>query len=150
MGERSQDPKNEKEYRYTYQDALLCVVYQCFDHCSMVHGEEYGRGGRRHGNYRNHPTPRILWHWNPLQGGSFSPSHIPSHCAVLIHAQEDFHSFHWSIVFLAMGGIALGKATLSSGLLDDLDGLLERLVEGLGLYSILVIFSVIALVIATL
>jgi phosphate transporter len=44
----------------------------------------------------------------------------------------------------------LGKATLSSGLLDDLDGLLERLVEGLGLYSILVIFSVIALVIATL
>lgn len=64
--------------------------------------------------------------------------------------QEDFHSFHWSIVFLAMGGIALGKATLSSGLLDDLDGLLERLVEGLGLYSILVVFSLIALVIATL
>jgi phosphate transporter len=62
----------------------------------------------------------------------------------------DFHSFHWSIVFLAMGGIALGKATLSSGLLDDLDGLLERLVEGLGLYSILVLFSLIALVIATL
>lgn len=49
-----------------------------------------------------------------------------------------------------MGGIALGKATLSSGLLDDLDGLIERLVEGLGLYSILVIFSLIALVVATL
>jgi phosphate transporter len=49
-----------------------------------------------------------------------------------------------------MGGIALGKATLSSGLLDDLDGLLERMVEGLGLYSILVVFSLIALVIATL
>lgn len=64
--------------------------------------------------------------------------------------QEDFHSFHWSIVFLAMGGIALGKATLSSGLLDDLNELLERLVEGLGLYSILVVFSLIALVIATL
>ena len=64
--------------------------------------------------------------------------------------QEDFHSFHWSIVFLAMGGIALGKATLSSGLLDDLDRVLEGLVEGLGLYSILIVFSVIALVIATL
>lgn len=49
-----------------------------------------------------------------------------------------------------MGGIALGKATLSSGLLDDLDHVLERLVEGLGLYSILVVFAVLALVVATL
>jgi phosphate transporter len=49
-----------------------------------------------------------------------------------------------------MGGIALGKATLSSGLLDDLDRVLENLVEGLGLYSILAIFSGLALVIATL
>ena len=49
-----------------------------------------------------------------------------------------------------MGGIALGKATLSSGLLDDLDRVLEGLVEGMGLYSILIIFSLIALVIATL
>jgi phosphate transporter len=64
--------------------------------------------------------------------------------------QEDFHSFHWSIVFLAMGGIALGKATLSSGLLDDLDEVLERMVAGLGLYSILIIFAGLALVIATL
>ena len=64
--------------------------------------------------------------------------------------QEDFHSFHWSIVFLAMGGIALGKATLSSGLLDDLDRVLEHVVEGLGLYSILMVFSLLALVIATL
>ncbi|ORX38546.1 SPX domain-domain-containing protein [Kockovaella imperatae] len=66
-----------------------------------------------------------------------------------ILSKEDFHSFHWSIVFLAMGGIALGKATLSSGLLDDLDRVLEKLVEGMGLYSILIIFSIIALVIAT-
>lgn len=64
--------------------------------------------------------------------------------------QEDFHSFHWSIVFLAMGGIALGKATLSSGLLDMLNNLLKRLVEGMGLYSILIVFSMLALVIATL
>lgn len=49
-----------------------------------------------------------------------------------------------------MGGIALGKATLSSGLLDDLDGLLERIVDGMGLYSILAVFSVLSLVIATL
>ena len=49
-----------------------------------------------------------------------------------------------------MGGIALGKATLSSGLLDDLDRVLEHLVEGLGLYGILLVFSVLSLVIATL
>jgi phosphate transporter len=53
-------------------------------------------------------------------------------------------------VFLAMGGIALGKATLSSGLLDDLDHLLERVVDGLGLYSILAVFCGLSLVIATL
>ncbi|OCF37916.1 phosphate transporter [Kwoniella heveanensis BCC8398] len=66
-----------------------------------------------------------------------------------ILSKEDFHSFHWSIVFLAMGGVALGKATLSSGLLDALDLVLERMVEGLGLYSILIVFSLLALVIAT-
>lgn len=49
-----------------------------------------------------------------------------------------------------MGGVALGKATLSSGLLDMLNSLLEGLVEGMGLYSILIVFSVLALVIATL
>jgi phosphate transporter len=49
-----------------------------------------------------------------------------------------------------MGGIALGKATLSSGLLDDLDKVLENLVDGMGLYSILVVFSGLSLVIATL
>ncbi|WWC90734.1 uncharacterized protein L201_005671 [Kwoniella dendrophila CBS 6074] len=66
-----------------------------------------------------------------------------------ILSKEDFHSFHWSIVFLAMGGVALGKATLSSGLLDVLDEVLERLVQGLSLYSILIAFSLLALVIAT-
>jgi phosphate transporter len=49
-----------------------------------------------------------------------------------------------------MGGIALGKAVLSSGLLDALNVVLESFVEGMGLYKILVIFSAIALVIATL
>ena len=75
--------------------------------------------------------------------------HFPCTKRLLIH-QDDFHSFHWSIVFLAMGGIALGKATLSSGLLDDLDRVLESTVEGMGLYGILIVFSAISLVIATL
>lgn len=64
--------------------------------------------------------------------------------------KEDFHDFQWPIVFLAMGGIALGKAVLSSGLLESMDQFLVRLVDGMGLYSILVIFCLIALVVATL
>ena len=53
-------------------------------------------------------------------------------------------------MFLAMGGIALGKAVLSSGLLDSLDHVLEELVHGMSLYSVLMVFSLIALVVATL
>lgn len=67
-----------------------------------------------------------------------------------ILSKDDFHHFHWSIVFLAMGGIALGKSVLSSGLLDDLDRVLESTVDGMGLYKILLFFSIIALVVATL
>lgn len=49
-----------------------------------------------------------------------------------------------------MGGIALGKTVLSSGLLDDLNRVLENAVEGKSLYTVLMFFSGIALVIATL
>jgi phosphate transporter len=64
--------------------------------------------------------------------------------------KEDFHDFQWPIVFLAMGGVALGKAVLSSGLLEEMDHVLIRFVSGMGLYSLLVVFAGIALVIATL
>lgn len=63
--------------------------------------------------------------------------------------KEDFHDFQWPIVFLAMGGIALGKAVLSSGLLESMDKSLVRLVEGMSLYKILVVFCSISLVVAT-
>lgn len=64
--------------------------------------------------------------------------------------QQDFHAFQWSIVFIAMSGSALGRAVLSSGLLDDLDKGLESFVEGMGLYTVLIIFAAISLVVATL
>jgi phosphate transporter len=64
--------------------------------------------------------------------------------------KEDFHDFQWPIVFLAMGGVSLGKAVLSSGLLESMDHVLVKLVDGLSLYSLLVVFSGIALVISTL
>ncbi|SCV74838.1 BQ2448_7867 [Microbotryum intermedium] len=64
--------------------------------------------------------------------------------------KADFDHSPWSIVILAMGGISLGKAVLSSGLLDDLDQIVEDLVLGLDIWPILALFSVIVLVIATL
>ncbi|MCO5567918.1 hypothetical protein L7F22_021614 [Adiantum nelumboides] len=46
-----------------------------------------------------------------------------------ILTKEDFNNFLWTIVFLAMGGIALGKAVTSSGLLASLDELIQELVK---------------------
>lgn len=63
--------------------------------------------------------------------------------------KADFDHSPWSIVVLAMGGISLGKAVLSSGLLDDLDAVVERLVLGLDVWPILALFAAIVLVIAT-
>lgn len=52
----------------------------------------------------------------------------------------------WTIVFLAMGGIALGKGVMSSGLLDVFDGAIRDLVDGFSLYSVVMILSPIVLV----
>jgi hypothetical protein len=52
----------------------------------------------------------------------------------------------WTIVFLAMGGIALGKGAQSSGLLDVMDAIIRELVTGLSLYSVVLILSPVVLV----
>lgn len=49
-----------------------------------------------------------------------------------------------------MSGSALGRAVLSSGLLDDLDRVLEKAVEGMGLFTVVLVFASISLVVATL
>jgi len=59
-------------------------------------------------------------------------------------------SFHWSIVFIAMGGSALGKAVLSSGLLDDLDSAIEGPLSGLSLWQVLACFALVVMVVSTL
>ncbi|CUA70486.1 putative transporter C3B8,04c [Schizosaccharomyces pombe 972h-] [Rhizoctonia solani] len=63
--------------------------------------------------------------------------------------KEDFEQFLWTIVFLAMGGIALGKAVVSSGLLVTVDDGVRRLVEGLALYEIVLVLSIVVLIIST-
>ncbi|KAI5820590.1 SPX domain-containing protein [Pyronema omphalodes] len=66
-----------------------------------------------------------------------------------ILTKEDFNNFLWTIIILAAGGLSLGKAVNSSGLLQTIAGNIKVMVEGHSLYTILVIFCLMVLVIAT-
>ena len=55
----------------------------------------------------------------------------------------------WSVVFLAMGGIALGKGVTSSGLLDKMDILIRGLVEGRSEFGVVVVLTIVILVSCT-
>jgi hypothetical protein len=63
--------------------------------------------------------------------------------------KEDFNNFLWTIIILAAGGLALGKAVNSSGLLRTIAVSITSRVEGLGLYSVLVVFAALIGVVAT-
>jgi len=52
----------------------------------------------------------------------------------------------WTIVFLAMGGIALGQGVMSSGLLEVVDVILRDMIDGFELYTVVLIFSPVVLV----
>ncbi|KAG1767916.1 SPX domain-containing protein [Suillus occidentalis] len=56
--------------------------------------------------------------------------------------KDDFEQFAWTIVFLAMGGIALGKGVTSSGLMVTMDG-------GLSLYTVVLVLSPVVLIVST-
>ncbi|KAF9878491.1 SPX domain-containing protein [Colletotrichum karsti] len=66
-----------------------------------------------------------------------------------ILTKEDFNNFPWTIIILAAGGLALGKAVKSSGLLHTIAGVVTKEVEGMSLYVVLVVFSSLILIIAT-
>ncbi|KAI5122725.1 hypothetical protein M0805_009810 [Coniferiporia weirii] len=63
--------------------------------------------------------------------------------------KDDFEQFLWTIVFLAMGGIALGKGVSSSGLLNILGDSIKNLVGGLSLPAVVMVLTFIVLVIST-
>jgi len=66
-----------------------------------------------------------------------------------ILTKEDFNNFLWTIIVLAAGGLSLGKAVASSGLLHTIANRITDQVEGMSLYSVLVVFSILILVFAT-
>jgi len=62
---------------------------------------------------------------------------------------DDLNNFPWSIVLLAMGGLALGKAVSSSGLLKTIAMALQRKIDHFDVFVILLIFGALVLVFAT-
>jgi len=63
--------------------------------------------------------------------------------------KDDFEQFMWTIVFLAMGGIALGHGVMSSGLLEIVDIILRNMLDGFSLYAVVLILSPVVLIIST-
>jgi len=66
-----------------------------------------------------------------------------------ILTKEDFNNFPWTIIILAAGGLSLGKAVNSSGLLHTFAESITAQVQDFSLYGILLVFSSLTLVIAT-
>ncbi|CEP12744.1 hypothetical protein [Parasitella parasitica] len=64
-------------------------------------------------------------------------------------SKSDLNNFLWSVVTLAQGGMALGYAVSSSGLLDVIGHQIAGNVNGLPVLSIIFIFGMLVLVFAT-
>jgi len=66
-----------------------------------------------------------------------------------ILTKEDFNNFLWTIIILAAGGLALGKAVNSSGLLTTIAVGITQRVQGLSLYAVTCVFCALITVVAT-
>lgn len=66
-----------------------------------------------------------------------------------ILTKDEFNNFLWNVIILAMGGIALGKAVDSSGLLHTMALQISERVMGLSTFQVLFVFSALVLVMAT-
>ncbi|KAF9170343.1 low-affinity phosphate transporter [Mortierella sp. AD011] len=66
-----------------------------------------------------------------------------------ILTKEDFNNFLWTVVILAMGGIALGKAVESSGLLQMITVQVQEYVQDMTVFQICCVFAALVLVVTT-
>ncbi|CAG8678604.1 26217_t:CDS:2 [Gigaspora margarita] len=66
-----------------------------------------------------------------------------------ILTKEDFNNFLWTVIILAMGGIALGAAVRDSGLLHTIAESVKEMAGDLTVWQILVLFGSLVLVMAT-
>lgn len=97
----------------------------------------------------------ILWCVLSELEGVFGESGIISIIPIVLFfgtgllQKEDLNNFPWSIILLAMGGLALGKAVSSSGLLKTIATALQHQIEDFNVFVILIIFGILILVVAT-
>ncbi|KAL2312196.1 Membrane transporter [Schizosaccharomyces pombe] len=63
--------------------------------------------------------------------------------------KEDFNNFLWTVIVLAMGGVALGKVVSSSGLLELIALKIGNAVSSLNTFRVLLIFSALTLVVSS-
>jgi phosphate transporter len=66
-----------------------------------------------------------------------------------ILTKEDFNNFLWTIIILAAGGLSLGKAVSSSGLLHTIAKSITDGVADFSVYGVLLVFAGLILVVAT-
>jgi len=66
-----------------------------------------------------------------------------------ILTKEDFNNFLWTIIILAAGGLSLGKAVSSSGLLHTIAKSITDSVSDFSIYGVLLVFAGLILVVAT-
>ncbi|KAG1667046.1 hypothetical protein FOA52_000407 [Chlamydomonas sp. UWO 241] len=64
-------------------------------------------------------------------------------------SKDDFNGFLWNVVMLAMGGLALGEAVKSSGLLQSIAQTITEQTVGMDLYQVLLIFCLLVLICTT-
>ena len=86
---------------------------------------------------------RVLLIWGPQEGERLVFVIVQR---FKLASQDDFEQFAWTIVFLAMGGIALGKGVTNSGLLETMDVVIRDLLEGFSLYTVVLILTPVVLV----
>ncbi|KAG0200710.1 low-affinity phosphate transporter [Mortierella sp. GBA30] len=66
-----------------------------------------------------------------------------------ILTKEDFNNFLWTVIILALGGIALGKAVESSGLLHMIAVEVQGYVKDMSAFAVCCVFAILVLFIAT-
>ncbi|CAG8453530.1 4566_t:CDS:2, partial [Cetraspora pellucida] len=66
-----------------------------------------------------------------------------------ILTKEDFNNFLWTVIILAMGGIALGSAVHDSGLLHAIAKTIQSMTSNLDVWQVFVVFAFLILIVAT-
>lgn len=63
--------------------------------------------------------------------------------------KDDFNSFLWNVIMLAMGGTALGTCVMTSGLLETIGLMIRDRIAGFSMYTVILIFCFVITVVTS-